>query len=109
MTSVHSNSPSECLLRLENLYMLSGYDLPLKALRYQISSAVDFIIQIRRDKNGNRVIHQLSEVANMEGDKILMQDIGNHKDGQMQFSGLVPACVAKLQKAGLAKEFFANT
>jgi Flp pilus assembly CpaF family ATPase len=57
MTSVHANTPGECLLRLENLYMLSGYDLPLKALRYQISTAIDFIIQARDtgyfDKNNN--------------------------------------------------------
>lgn len=109
MTSVHANSPSECLLRLENLYMLSGYDLPIKALRYQISSAVDFIVQIRRDKNGARVVHQLTEVANMEGDKILLQDIGMFKSGEFEFTGLVPASFTKLQKAGLPKDFFAGT
>jgi pilus assembly protein CpaF len=109
MTSVHANSPGECLLRLENLYLLSGYDLPIKALRYQISTAVDFIIQIRRDKNGQRIVHQVSEVANMEGDKVLMQDIGAWKNGEFRFTGLVPACVARLQKAGLPKEFFIGT
>lgn len=109
MTSVHANSPSECLLRLENLYLLSGYDLPIKALRYQVSTAIDFIIQIRRDKNGQRIVHQVSEVANMEGDKILMQDIGVWKNGEFRFTGLVPSCVARLQKAGLPKEFFIGT
>jgi pilus assembly protein CpaF len=109
MTSVHANSPGECLLRLENLYMLSGYDLPIKALRFQISTAVNFIIQIRRDKNGNRVVHQLTEVAGMEGDKILTQDIGIQKDGEFRFTGLVPACFARLQKAGLPKDFFIGT
>lgn len=109
MTSVHANSPAECLLRLENLYMLSGYDLPVKALRYQISSAIDFIVQIRRDKNGSRVIHQLTEVASMEGDKILLQDIGIQKNGEFRFTGLVPACFPKLQKAGLPKDFFVGT
>jgi pilus assembly protein CpaF len=109
MTSVHANSPGECLLRLENLYMLSGYDLPIKALRYQISSAVDFIIQIRRDKNGQRVVSQLTEVASMEGEKILLQDIGMHKNGEFRFTGLVPSCFPRLQKAGLAKDFFIGT
>jgi len=109
MTSVHANSPGECLLRLENLYMLSGYDLPIKALRYQISTAVDFIIQIRRDKNGSRIVHQLTEVASMEGDKILLQDLGMYKNGEFSFTGLVPACFARLQKAGLPKDFFAGT
>lgn len=109
MTSVHANSPGECLMRLENLYMLSGYDLPIKALRYQIGTAVDFILQIKRDRNGNRVLHQMSEVSGMEGDRILMQDIGIIKDGELKFSGLVPSCVAKLQKAGLPKDFFLGT
>jgi pilus assembly protein CpaF len=109
MTSVHANNPGECLLRLENLYMLSGHDLPLKALRYQISTAVDFIVQIRRDKNGSRVIHQVTEVSGMEGDRILLQDIGVQKNGELKFTGLVPACFPKLQKAGLPKEFFVGT
>lgn len=109
MTSVHSNSPGECLLRLENLYMLSGYELPIKALRYQISTAVDFIIQIRRDKNGQRVVSQISEIANMEGDRILMQDVGTFKNGEFRFTGLVPSCFERLQKAGLAKDFFIGT
>jgi pilus assembly protein CpaF len=78
----------------------------MRALRYQISSAVDFIVQIRRDKNGNRIISQVTEIAGMEGDRILMQDVGIHKDGELKFSGLVPSCVAKLHKAGLPKDFF---
>ncbi|MFP5385249.1 MAG: CpaF family protein [Bacteriovoracia bacterium] len=109
MTSVHANSPGEALLRLENLYMLSGYDLPIRALRYQISTALDFIIQIKRDKNGSRIVNQVTEISNMEGDKILLQDIGLHKNGELRFTGLVPACFPKLQKAGLPKDFFVGT
>lgn len=109
MTSVHANSPGECLLRLENLYMLSGYDLPIKALRYQISTAADFIIQIRRDKDGKRVVSHVTEIANMEGDKILMQDLGVYKNGEVKFTGLVPSCFERLQKAGLPKDFFIGT
>lgn len=109
MTSVHANSPSECLLRLENLYLLSGHELPLRALRYQIMSAVDFIVQIRREKNGQRVIGQVTEVSNMEGDRILLQDIGLHKGNGLEFTGLVPARMAKLQESGLPKDFFQGT
>lgn len=109
MTSVHANSPGECLLRLENLYLLSGHDLPLKALRYQISTAIDFIVQIKRDKDGKRIVAQLTEVAHMEGDRILLQDIGIQKDGKLKFTGLVPACFSKLQKFGIPKDFFAGT
>lgn len=109
MTSVHANSPGECLLRLENLYMLSGYELPIKALRYQVSTAIDFIIQIKRDKQGNRIVSQITEICNMEGDKILLQDVGIHKNGEFKFTGLVPNCFDRLQKAGLPKDFFIGT
>ncbi len=109
MTSVHANSPGECLLRLENLYMLSGYDLPMKALRYQISTAVNFIIQIKRDRNGQRVVHQITEVAGMEGEKILLQDLGMQKNGELRFTGLVPACMNKLMRSGLPKDYFIGT
>lgn len=109
MTSVHANSPGECLLRLENLYLLSGYEIPLKALRYQISSAVDYIIQIKRNKTGERVVQQLTELAGMEGEKILMQDIGVNRGDGMAFTGLVPSNVARLQAVGLPKDFFIDT
>ena len=109
MTSIHANTPGECLMRLENLYLLSGYDLPIKALRYQVSSAVDFIIQIRRDKDGKRIVSHVTEIANMEGDKILMQDVGAYKNGEFKFTGLVPSCSERLQKAGLPKDFFVGT
>lgn len=109
MTSVHANSPGECLLRLENLYLLSGYDLPIKALRFQISTAIDYIIQIRRDRAGKRIVSQVSEVTNMESDKILMQDIGTLKNDEFVFTGLVPSNFDRLQKAGLSKDFFVGT
>lgn len=109
MTSVHANSPGECLMRLENLYMLAGYDLPIRALRYQVSTAVDFIIQIRRDKDGKRIVSHVTEIANMEGDRILMQDVGIYKNGEFKFTGLVPSCAERLQKAGLPKDFFMGT
>lgn len=106
MTSLHANSPAETYMRLENLYLLSGFELPIKALRYQMSSALDFIIQIKRDREGKRIVSQVVEVSNLEGDKILSQDIGVLKDGKLTFTGLVPGCMDKLTKAGLPKDFF---
>lgn len=106
MTSIHANSPGECLMRLENLYLLSGYDLPLRALRFQVSSAIDYIIQVKRDKKGRRIVTNVSEIAGMEGDRILMQDVGTVKDDVLKFSGLVPSNVSRLHEVGLPKDFF---
>lgn len=106
MTSVHANSPGECLSRLENLYYLSGHDVPLRAIRYQLNSAIDYIIQIRRQKDGTRVVSQITEISGMEGDRILQQDIGTLRNDKLQFTGLVPATMAKLQAAGLSSDFF---
>ncbi len=108
LASIHSNSPGECLMRMENLYLLSGYDLPIRALRFQIATAVNFILQIKRDKSGNRIVSQLTEICGMEGDRILMQDILLHKDGELKFTGLVPACVEKLVKVGFPRDYFIN-
>jgi pilus assembly protein CpaF len=106
MTSIHANSPREALMRLENLYLLSGYDLPLKALRYQIISAVDYLIQIARDATGKRYISHVTEVTKLEGDQILSQDVGVYKDGELVFTGLVPSGIAHLYQVGLPRNFF---
>jgi len=108
LASIHSNSPGECLMRIENLYLLSGYELPIKALRYQIATAVNFILQIKRDKTGNRIVSQLTEICGMEGDRILMQDILIHKDGELKFTGMVPSCMEKLVKVGFPRDYFMN-
>lgn len=109
MASVHANNPGECLNRLENLYLLAGYEVPVRAIRQQIGSAIDFIIQLKRTREGQRVVAQLTEVAGFEGDRILLQDVGVFKDGRLQFSGLVPKRMQKLVDAGLPKDFFINT
>jgi len=109
MGSVHANNPGECLNRLENLYLLAGYDVPVRAIRQQISSAIDFVIQLRRNRDGARVVGQITELAGMEGDRTLLQDLGVFKDGHLQFTGLAPKCMAKLQEAGLPRDFFSHT
>jgi pilus assembly protein CpaF len=104
--TIHSNSPIDCLMRMENLFLLSGYDVPLKAVRYQISSAVDFIIQIGRDKDGKRSITQITELANMEGDRILTQDIFRMINGKLKATGLVPTRIDRLVKSGIESDYF---
>lgn len=109
MASVHSNNPGECLNRLENLYLLSGHDVPVKAIRQQIGSAIDFIIQLKRTREGKRIVGQITEVAGMEGERILLQDMGVYRDDKLQFTGMVPKNMQKLIDIGLPKDFFVGT
>jgi pilus assembly protein CpaF len=75
MTTIHSNSPRETLSRLETLVLMAGMDLPLKAIRQQVASAINLIIQLARLKDGSRKIVSVTEVVGMEGDTITMQEI----------------------------------
>ena len=75
MTTIHANSPRETLSRLETLVLMAGMDLPLKAIRQQVASAINLIIQLARLKDGSRKIVSVTEVVGMEGDTITMQEI----------------------------------
>jgi pilus assembly protein CpaF len=75
LTTAHANSPRDVLSRLETMVLMAGMDLPIRAIREQISSAVDLIIQQSRLKDGSRKITHITEVQNMEGDVIVLQDI----------------------------------
>jgi pilus assembly protein CpaF len=75
MTTVHANTPRETLSRLETLVLMAGMDLPLKAIRQQVSSAISMIIQLARLKDGSRKIVSITEVVGMEGDTVTMQEI----------------------------------
>jgi pilus assembly protein CpaF len=75
LTTVHANSPRESLSRLETLVLMSGMDLPLKAIRQQIAGAINLVIQLSRLKDGSRKVTSISEVIGMEGDTVTMQEI----------------------------------
>lgn len=106
MCTIHASSTVESLSRVENLFLLKGYDVPLHAVRQQISSAIDFIIQLSKDRNGNRFVEKITEITGMEGDKILRQDIIVRTDDNTQFTGLVPIEIKKLMRNGLTSDFF---
>jgi pilus assembly protein CpaF len=74
ISTVHANSPRDAIARLETLVLMAGIDLPLRAIREQISSAIDVIVQIGRLKDGSRRITHLTEVQGMEGDIVTLQD-----------------------------------
>jgi pilus assembly protein CpaF len=80
MTTVHANSPRDALSRLDVLVLMSGAELPLRAIREQVKSAIDIIIQQSRQKDGSRKITYISEITGMEGDTILMHNVFEYGD-----------------------------
>lgn len=107
MCTIHANSPSEAISRMENLFYFTGIDLPLRVVRSQIETAVNFIIQLSRSKEGHRVISKVTELTKMEGEIILLQDIFKYNEEEgAHFTGLVPNCMRSLMEYGIDPEFF---
>ena len=75
MTTIHSNSPRDTLSRIETMVLMAGMELPLKAIREQVSSAIDLIFHVDRMRDGTRKVVKVTEVQGMEGDTIILQDI----------------------------------
>ncbi len=111
--TIHANRPREALTRLENMVAMAGVKLPNEAVRAQIASAVDLIVQISRMRDGKRRITYVTEVVGMEGEVITTQDLftynfeGEDKDGNLQgtfkSSGLRPSFSDRAQYFGLDK------
>jgi pilus assembly protein CpaF len=101
MTTVHSNSPRDTLRRVETMVLMAGMDLPLKAIREQVSSAIDLVVHLERMRDGTRKVTQVTEVQGMEGDTILMQDIFVFDQTGFQ-NGRV---IGKLKATGLRPRF----
>ncbi len=75
LTTIHANTPRDALARLETLVLMAGFDLPLRAVREQVASAIDIIVQVNRERDGSRKVTNISEITKMEGDIITLQDI----------------------------------
>lgn len=75
LTTIHANSPRDALARLETLVLMAGFDLPLRAIREQVASAIDIIVQVNRERDGSRKVTNISEITKMEGEVITLQDI----------------------------------
>ncbi len=113
LTTVHANSPRDALKRLETLVLFTGFELPVKAIREQIASAIDVIVQITRfSTDGSRKITAVTEITGIQGDTLTTQDIfifkqtGVSPDGKVQgryeATGLVPRFFDDLQRAGIS-------
>ncbi|MBO8137538.1 MAG: CpaF family protein [Desulfotomaculum sp.] len=111
LTTGHANSPRDMLSRLETMVMMAGMELPVRAIREQIASAIDLIIQQTRLRDGSRRITHLTEVQGMEGDVIVLQDLyvfrqtGVDQDGTVkgyfQSTGIRPKFIDRLEASGI--------
>jgi len=113
LTTAHANNPRDALSRLENMVMMAGYDLPSAAIREQISSAIDIIVQQSRLGDGSRKIVKIVEITGREGDVIQMQDIFEFRQtgigedgtvrGEYSATGNIPFFVEEQRKRNVLK------
>jgi pilus assembly protein CpaF len=111
LTTAHANSPRDMLSRLETMVLMSGMNLPIRAVRDQVSSAVDLIVQQSRLQDGSRKITYITEVLGMEGDVIILQDIFKFVQkgidskgkviGDFEFTGIIPKFLKTLRNHGI--------
>ena len=111
LTTIHANTPRDAIARLETLVMMAGFELPVKAIRQQVSGAVDVLIQANRLQGGPRRVTAITEVVGMEQDTIIMQDIYRYQQkgigedgkayGHFECTGVRPSFMEKLEAAGV--------
>lgn len=111
LATLHANTPREALGRIENMVAMAGFELPIRAVRAQISSAVDVVVQVQRLEDGSRRTISICELTGMEGEIITMSELftferrGVREDGKIygafKPSGAVPSCMEEFQRRGL--------
>jgi pilus assembly protein CpaF len=110
MTTAHSNSPRDTLTRIETMTLMSGVELPIRAIREQIASALDLVIHIERLRDGTRRVTNITEIQGMEGDTITMMDIFIFEQtgvedgrviGRLRPTGLRPKFLDRIEAAGI--------
>ena len=110
MTTAHSNGPRDTLSRLETMVLMAGADLPIRAIREQIASAVDVIVHQSRMKDGSRKITAVTEVQGMEGDVIVLQDVFSYEQtgmengkivGRLKPTGIRPKFISRFEQHGI--------
>ncbi len=111
LTTLHANTPRDAIARLETLVLMAGFDLPIKAIREQIASAVDVVIQIERVRDGSRKCSSITEIVGMEGDIVTMQELVRYQQegvdeagkvlGHFQYTGVQPHHSTKFEETGV--------
>ena len=112
LTTIHANTPRDSMSRIETMVLMSGMDLPLRAIRDQTTSAIDIIIQQSRLRDGTRKVVNITEVNGLEGEVVVMQDIFNYEmtgqldsdgkfKGRFRSLGIKPRCLDKIMHNGV--------
>jgi pilus assembly protein CpaF len=111
IATLHANTPRDALSRLETMVMMAGMDLPSRAIREQMASAIHLIVQISRLSDGSRKVVSISEIQGMEGNVVVLQDLftfvqkgvgeGGKVLGAMQATGMVPKFLDRFASAGI--------
>ncbi|MCA9269583.1 MAG: CpaF family protein, partial [Planctomycetales bacterium] len=111
MTTLHANTPRDALARIETMITMAGFELPIKAMRQQVASAVDLIIQANRLQGGPRRVTHITEIVGMEQDTVVMQDIykyvqtgideSSRARGHFVATGIRPTFMDRLESAGV--------
>jgi len=114
LTTVHANSPRDALIRVENMVMMAGFDLPVRTIREQIASAIHLIVQIARFSDGRRRLIQVTEVTGREGEVVSTQDLFEfHQEGlddkgrvigELRPTGIVPSFADEFALSGISLE-----
>ena len=109
--TVHANTPRDALARIENMILMAGLDLPMRAIREQIASAIHMVIQIARLADGTRRVTKVSEISGMEGEVVTMQDLFSFEQtgvdsdgrvvGEFRPTGIRPSFATKFEIAGV--------
>jgi pilus assembly protein CpaF len=111
MSTIHANSPRDALYRLENMLLMANLNLPIRALRMQIASALNLVVQIERMRDGHRRVINIVEITGLEGDVITLRDIFTFQqrreddsgriDGTFEATGLRPNLAGRAARIGL--------
>jgi pilus assembly protein CpaF len=119
LTTIHANSTRDAMARIENMILMAGLDLPVRAIREQIGSALHLVIQLTRFSDGRRRVFTVSEITGMEGDVVTMQDIfhfvqaGVSEDGRvigsLEPTGIRPTFAELFESAGISFDWSAMT
>jgi pilus assembly protein CpaF len=114
LTTVHANSCRDSLARIENMVLMAGLDLPVRAIREQVSSALHLVVQLARFSDGQRRVTLITEITGMEADIVTMQDLfrfeqvgvgeGGRIQGALESTGIRPTFADRFAKAGVPLE-----